>query len=369
MFILLFVLLPLIKSLRFLQQCDYFCDECRFINNTYTCIECDDFYYLNANNTCSLCSADRKCKECRGPNVCTECVANLVPVGGSCVNRKTVPNFDKNCEYYDSSYQCVECDDDCYLESNKCICPKSSHTGAIVGGVVGAIVLLAIIGVVVYFFFFRKKSNNEPQGRTTAQPVPEQEAFGKPVSGGALMGGAAMGAAAGAAVGVAVGSTHQPVYSKPNEEGNLIEASQTGENIKPKVVRPAKAKEINQKDIEKCSLCHKNFAIYKLSCGCFLCTSHSGKFEQYIKDSNRTLSETCPVCKKPVNRIKLIHRECGVCFKVKENIYSLSCACGFEVCDQCYEGVLSRGRCPGCKKDIDGNVFPLPPIEQSINEG
>lgn len=325
------------------------CDDC-FPQTPHICYDCEDFYHADPDGKCVLCSTDMKCKECKDSGYCTDCVANLVPVGGVCVSKKTIPNYDKNCEEYDTNYQCLFCDDDCYIEEGKCSCPDEKNNKTVIIVVVVVIVVLLIVaGVLLFFFWWRKKKQQQQQPiEQKVATVEIGDVYEKPYDRRTKLG--------------------SELYEKPKEDQKFFEKPDAIEESPSRFNKDNEDEETPKTEklkYEKCSLCKKNPGIYKLSCGCYLCYTHIGTLEEYAKDANRTVQENCPACGKEVTKVRQVHRECGVCFEIKDSIFSLSCGCNFEICEKCFETVLEKGRCPGCRKNIDGNLFPLPPLDQS----
>lgn len=426
---LLLFLFPLSFCFRFLDDekyCGIGCDECDKKNKI--CYECDDGYYLNG-VSCQKCV--EKCEKCLSGNSCYECEDDFVIVTDSCLHKRQIPNYDDKCIHYDSNYQCLLCDDlGCEIKGGKCQCDKKkggSKTTVIV--VVVIVVILLIIGGAIGVYFFLKK-RREKQGLNPGT-VKEVVAIGKiteekptstlyPTTYGKPQGENLIGSrvdnlndpqtvedvedtkndknekvfkkqllSSGALINSSKASNVQTGtenYKKP-QNSQLISSSSSMQksrfkNDYPEEPReskfytndgprdnnnPGAREDLAEQRGEKCGVCGRPNAIFKLGCGCYLCSADGSRFSEYIRDPNGTVQDFCPICGKVIDKVKLIHHECGICHKIKDDAFTLSCGCNFELCNNCSKDVIKTKFCPNCKKEIIENVIPLPPADQSFS--
>lgn len=89
------------------------CFKC--VGDPNTCVQCNNFYFLNANASCQLCSSN--CRTCTSATLCTNCNAGYFLVNNSCI----VPTAIPNCVAYDSTFtNCTACDFGYILSSGAC---------------------------------------------------------------------------------------------------------------------------------------------------------------------------------------------------------------------------------------------------------
>lgn len=100
------------------------------------------------------------------------------------------------------------------------------------------------------------------------------------------------------------------------------------------------------KNLEKCSLCKNESAIYRFNCGCKLCEQDS----RILKIENKKCKRACFICNKSIKKIKQIAFVCNICLSVTSRIFKLSCGCSLMICKNCINRIIKSKKCPQCRK-------------------
>lgn len=294
------------------------CDEC----DDDQCTECDDGFYLTSSFSCERCS-QLNCESCPN-NVCVKCHGHNILIGSSCQSKEMIPieKRMKDCEHYALDFSCLKCDDDCSMKNGICLCDKdddddddddddhTDHTAVIVISIV--VSLAVVIGVIIGLCFYLKK-RKQPEENNVVINLPN------------------------------IPPSDEVNYDIMNEKGP---ANTVGNEIETQPIEVKRTiSKTNTFERHSCMKCNKETAMYKLSCGCFLCRDD-------INDSIKR----CPVCDRNFDNVKTIMHECGICMEVKEKANRFDCGCKFEICDQCAKKILISKTCPGCRKEITNIV-------------
>ena len=100
------------------------------------------------------------------------------------------------------------------------------------------------------------------------------------------------------------------------------------------------------KNLEKCSLCKNESAIYRFNCGCKLCEQDS----RILKIENKKCKGACLICNKSIKEIIQIAFVCNICLSVTSRIFKLSCGCSLMICKNCINRIINSKKCPQCRK-------------------
>ena len=300
------------------------CDECKTIiykrkEKQMICVKCDEGYYLSKNYQCYCPIAN--CDKC-GKEGCLKCEDNYVLSNGLCEHRSTIANSNSNrlsiinnCEEYSNHLECAYCKRGYVLKDNKCSINGTKIALIVIACILGFALLL---GIIIYLACKKKRRQNI---------ISE--------------------------VNIAIGGNVENYGTNVivNEKDTIQK-----QNYVKIEKKPSFSSEI------KCYQCNSEEALYSLSCGCFLCKTHIGKFESW--DDKETFKKyngnrpTCEVCGNVVNNVQKIKYECGICLELKKNLHRFTCGCNFEICLGCYEKIKASKQCPGCRKPIEG-IIPI----------
>ncbi|KRX06120.1 Insulin-like growth factor binding protein, N-terminal [Pseudocohnilembus persalinus] len=97
------------------KTCNQWIENCNICVSYDQCTQCDQYYYLEQLNKCTLCQAP--CLECETENNCNSCIQNYFLGINEC---KTCQDWIPNCQQCTNYQQCEKCQDGYYYENQQC---------------------------------------------------------------------------------------------------------------------------------------------------------------------------------------------------------------------------------------------------------
>ena len=107
--------------------------SCNYCLNSTVCLSCRSGYYLNSNNTCSMCTASLPgCIFCASSSTCRQCQAGyFLNAANQC---QQCLNSIVGCLSCLNSTQCIECDGGYYLSTVTFLCVGCNVIGCQICG-------------------------------------------------------------------------------------------------------------------------------------------------------------------------------------------------------------------------------------------
>ena len=341
------------------------------------CLQCEDNYILN-NNICMLdkiitqnlsypvlsCSNDNlrqktciqkyyyteeECKKCYDNNCnfcydnvgCIICQEGTSLIDGRCLKSTEFNETVEDCISYDYDGKCLSCSSMCLLKENICDCSYLSNL--LFKILIIAFIVIIIIAIILVTFqktFFKickKKITN-------------------------------------------------------NDDSSIID------DLKINTTEINYIQNLDDK-LEICSYCKIETALFKLSCGCYLCKEDFNRIpisnksanlsennnniniinNRSTNDINENLREkfdirssleknntsnsnldehkgaVCPVCLEENITFSRVAYRCEICFDITSRVFHFNCDCSISVCKLCFNKIIETKRCPCCRKNLVTN--------------